>query len=177
VLSGDLESLDRIDLIGDMPEEGKYPFDLIDRFPDDVRFVRGALRACREGCVNNPLSGIQILHADHGGKGGFTFVFGKGHDPRAIDAIEGRALVVGPCAIEEVSQRLIDRLGRRKVYLSKYCNDLCAVTEALFHLMEVNPTELTHLGAVRSMYPYLMARLRGSSSRVPHLLSHRIKRV
>ena len=127
--------------------------------------------------MNNPLSGIQILDADHGGKGGFSFVFGKGHDPEAIDAIEGRVLVVGPCAVEEVSQRLIERLGRRKVYLSECCNDLCAVTEALFHLMKVNPTELTGLGPVRSVYPYLMARLKGSSSRVPHLLSHLIKRV
>jgi uncharacterized protein (DUF362 family) len=177
VLSGDLASLDDIDLVGDMPEEGKYPFDLLDHFPGDVRFVRGAQRACREGCRNNPLSCIQLFHADHGGQGGFTFVFGKGHDPKEIDTIQGRALVVGPCAVEEVSGRLIQRLGRRNVYLSKYCNDLCAVTEALFHLMKVNPTDLTYLGPVRSLHPYLMARLKGSSSRVPHLLSHLIKRV
>jgi hypothetical protein len=160
-----------------MPEEGKYPFDLIDRFPPDLRIVRGAQRACREGCVNNPLSGIQVFHADHGGKGGFTLVFGKGHDPHVIDSIEGRALVVGPCAVEEASARLIDRLGRRNVYLSECCNDLCALTEALFHLMKVNPTELSYLGPVRSLYPYLMARLKRSNSRVPHLLSHVIKRV
>jgi uncharacterized protein (DUF362 family) len=177
VLSGDLQSLDHIDLVGDMPAEGKYPFDLIDEFPADVRFVRGTQRACREGCVNNPLAGIQLLHADYGGQGGFTFVFGKGHDPRTIDAIEGRVLVVGPCAVAEVSQRLLQRLGRRNVYLSEYCNDLCAVTQALFHLMKVNPTALTYLGPIRSIYPYLMARLKGSNSRVPHLLSHVIKRV
>jgi uncharacterized protein (DUF362 family) len=177
VLSGDLESLDQLDLVGDMPAGGKYPFDLIDRFPPDVQLIRGAERACREGCVNNPLSGIQVFHADHGGRGGFAFVFGKGHDPQAIDAIEGRVLVVGPCAVEEVSERLIERLGRRNVYLSKYCNDICAVTEALFHLMKVTPTDLTYLGPVRSVYPYLMARLKRSSSRVPHLLSHVIKRV
>ena len=104
-------------------------------------------------------------------------VFGKGHDPQEIDAIEGRVLVVGPCAVEEVSEQLIERLGRRSVYLSKYCNDLCAITEALFHLMKVTPTELTYLGPVRSVSPYLMARLKRSSSRVPHLLSHIIKRV
>ncbi len=177
LLSGDLEGLDAIDLVGDMPEEGKYPFDLIDHFPRDVRFVRGVERACREGCVNNPLAGIQVFHADHAGQGGFTFVFGKGHETRTIDAIQGRVLVVGPCAVEEVSQRLIERLGHRNVYLSEYCNDLCAVTEALFHLMKVKPTDLTYLGPVRSVYPYLMARLKGSSSRVPHLLSHVVKRV
>ena len=177
VLSGDLKNLDRIDLVGDMPEGGAYPFDLIDRFPAGVRLVRGTRRACREGCVNNPLAGIQVLHADHGGHGDFTFVFGRGHDPQTIDAIEGRVLVVGPCAVGEVSGRLIERLGRRNVYLSRYCNDLCAVTEALFHLMKVNPTDLTYLGPLRSAYPYLVARLKGSSSRVPHLLSHVIKRV
>lgn len=177
VLSGDLASLERIDLVGDMPEEGRYPFDLIDRFPADLRCVRGTERACREGCMNNPLAAIQVLHADHGGRGDFTFVYGKGHDPRAIDAIEGRVLVVGPCAVEEVSRRLVERLGRRNVYRSEYCNDICAVTEALFHLMKVNPTDLTRLGPVRSLYPYLVARLKRSSSRVPHLLSHVIKRV
>jgi len=177
VLCGDLGSLDSIDLVGDLPAGGKYPFDLIDRFPPDVRFVRGTRRACREGCVNNPRAGIQVLHADHGGRGKFTFVFGKGHDPQTIDAIEGRVLVVGPCAVGEVSGRLIERLGRRNVYLSRYCNDLCAVTEALFHLMKVNPADLTYLGPLRSAYPYLVARLKGSNSRVPHLLSHVIKRV
>ena len=112
VLSGDLEGLDHIDLVGDMPAEGKYPFDLIDRFPSDVQLIRGAQRACKEGCMNNPLAAIQVIHADHGGRGGFTFVFGKGHASQAIDAIEGRVLVVGPCAVEEVSERLIERLAR-----------------------------------------------------------------
>lgn len=177
VLSGDLEGLDRIDLVGDMPEGGSYPFDLINRLPGDVRFLRGTQLACREGCATNPVSGIQVFHADHGGRGGFTLIFGKGHDPQVIDAIQGRALVVGPCAVEEVSGRLIERLGRKNVYLSRYCNDLCAITEALFHLMKVTPTELTYLGSLRSVYPYLVARLKGSSSRVPHLLSHLIKRV
>ena len=78
---------------------------------------------------------------------------------------------------EEVSEQLIERLGRRSVYLSRYCNDLCAITDALFHLMKVTPTGLTYLGPVRSVYPYLVARLKRSSSRVPHLLSHVIKRV
>jgi hypothetical protein len=176
-LSGDLASLEHIDLVGDLPEAGKYPFDLMDRFPDDLRCVQGRERACREGCRNNPLSGIQVFHADHGGRGDFTFVFGKGHDPQVIDSIRGRVLVVGPCAVAEVSDRLIQRLGRRNVYLSRYCNDICAVTEALFHLMRVKPTDLTRLGPVRTLYPYLMARLKGSNSRVPNLLSHKIKRV
>ena len=42
--------------------------------------------------------------------------------------------------------------------------------------MKVNPTDLTYLGPVRSLYPYLMARLKRSTSRVPHLLSHIVKR-
>jgi len=177
VLSGDLESLGRIDLAGDMPAAGSYPFELLDRFPADLRLVRGAQRACREGCVSNPLSAIQVFHADHGGRGDFTMVFGKGHDPETIDAIEGRVLVVGSCAVEETSQRLIERLGRRHVYVSRHCNDLCATSEALFHLMKINPTKLTYLGPVRSATTYLTARLKGSSARVPHLLSHLIKRV
>lgn len=177
ILSGDLNSLDHIDLVGDMPEEGKYPFDLIDEFPADVRFMRGAQYACREGCVNNPRTLMQLLHADYAGQGGFTFICGKGHDPGTIDAIEGRALIVGPCAVGEVSERLIQRLGRRNVYLSEYCNDLRAVSEALFHLMKVNPSRLIRLSPIQSISAYLTARLKGSSSRVPHMLCHVSKRV
>ena len=43
--------------------------------------------------------------------------------------------------------------------------------------MKVTPTDLTYLGPVQSVYPYLMARMKHSSSRVPHLLSHVFKRV
>lgn len=54
----------------------------------------------------------------------------------------GRFLVVGPCAVEEIGDRLIERLGEDKVYRSKECNDLSAVVESMLHLMKVSVAQL-----------------------------------
>ena len=176
-LSGDLTSLEKIDLIGDMPADGHYPWDLYPKFPPDVTVIKGSKLVCREGCLNNPLCVMQTMYMDNGGKGGWTLILGKGHDPSVIDKINGRVLIAGHCAIEEVSEKLIKRLGRRKVYLSGECNNLCATVEAMFHLMKVNPISYVPVNPIASSAAFLMARLNGSTSRVPHPLSHIIKRV
>ncbi len=176
-LHGDLKSLKNIDLVGDMPVSGHYPWDLYPLFPDDVRIVKGTKLACREGCVNNPLCAMQTMHLDTAGKGGWTLLMGKGHDAKTVDSINGRVLIAGHCAIEEVSERLIRRLGRKNVYLSGECNDLSATVEALFHLMKVNPATYVPVNPLVTFFEYLTARLKGSSSRVPHPFSHVLKRV
>lgn len=176
-LAGDVDHLERVDLLGDMPTSGHYPWTLYDAFPKDVPVIYGKTRACMEGCVNNPLCVLQTMHFDHGGKGGWTLVVGKGHDADLIDALEGRVLIVGHCAIDELSARLIKRLGRENVYLSGECNDLCATVEAMFHLMKVNPAFYTPLNPISTGIAMLMAKLNGSTSRVPHPLSHIFKRV
>jgi uncharacterized protein (DUF362 family) len=176
-LSGDLASTEKIDLIGDMPADGHYPWDLYPEFPPDVTVIKGTKLVCREGCLNNPLCVMQTMYMDNAGKGGWTLVLGKGHDPSVIDNINGRVLVAGHCAIEEVSEKLIERLGRKKVYLSGECNNLCSTVEAMFHLMKVNPISYVPVNPFVSSVAFLMARLKGSTSRVPHPLSHIIKRV
>jgi uncharacterized protein (DUF362 family) len=176
-LSGDLVSLEKIDLIGDMPANGHYPWDLYPEFPPDVNVIKGNKLACREGCLNNPLCVMQTMYMDNGGKGGWTLVLGKGHDQSVIDNINGRVLVAGHCAIEEVSENLIKRLGRKKVYLSGECNNLCSTVEAMFHLMKINPVSYVPINPLAISAAFLMARMKGSTSRVPHPLSHIIKRV
>ncbi len=176
-LSGDIASMEKIDLIGDMPTDGHYPWDLYPEFPPDVTVIKGNKLACREGCLNNPLCVMQTMYMDNAGKGGWTLVLGKGHDPSMMDKINGRVLIAGHCAIEEVSEKLIKRLGRNKVYLSSECNNLCATVEAMFHLMKVDPLSYVPLNLLASSAAFLMARLNGSTSRVPHPLSHIIKRV
>ncbi|MBE0480957.1 MAG: DUF362 domain-containing protein, partial [Dehalococcoidia bacterium] len=121
-LVGDYSSFENLDIIGDLSEYGgKYPFDLYPQFPPDVTIIRGKERACREGCVNNPLTLLQFLYYDYGGKGGWALIMGKGLDPGEIDAVKGPVLVAGKCAVEEVSARLIRRLGRSRVYISGEC--------------------------------------------------------
>ena len=56
-----------------------------------------------------------------------------------VNSITGKVLVVGNCAIKEVSETLITRLGKTNVYLSSECNNICETANALFHLMKVNP--------------------------------------
>lgn len=176
-LTGDITNLDSIDLIGDMPKGGSYPTGLYDSFPDDVQIIKGKEMACREGCVNNPLTLLQILYNDHNGKGGWTLMMGKGFDVKEIGNLKGKVLIAGHCAVEEISSKLIKRLGRKNVYLSGECNDLCSTAEAMFHLMKVNPVTLVSLNFLTSIRAFLLAKLNGSSSRVPDLLSHLLKKV
>jgi len=174
---GDITNIDSVDLIGDMPKGGSYPTDLYDSFPDDVKIIKGKELACREGCVNNPLTLLQILYKDYNGIGGWTLLMGKGLDKQEILNIEGKVLIAGHCAIEEVSQVLIKKLKRKNVYLSGECNDLCSTAEAMFHLMKVNPINLVPINPVTALRALITAKLKGSKSRVPNPLSHILKRV
>jgi uncharacterized protein (DUF362 family) len=159
-LVGDCSDLERMDVIGDISEYGgKYPFDLYPEFPRDVAIIRGKERACREGCVNNPLTLLQILSYDFNGRGGWSLLMGKGFDPLEIERIKGPVLIVGKCAIEEVSDTLLSRLGKRKVYLSGRCNDLRATTEAMCHLTKVNPMKFVAANPVTVLEILIQANL------------------
>jgi len=176
-LSGDITGLDPVDLMGDLPASGAYPTDLYDSFPDDVKIIRGSKMVCREGCANNPLTLLQVLYNDHHGKTGWTLVIGKGFDLEEIEAVNGRVFIAGHCAIEEVAECLIQRLGRRNVYLSGECNDLCSTAEAMFHLMKINPIDFVPRNRLQALFAFFMAKVNGSTSRVPGVLSHVVKKV
>ena len=176
--SGGVHSLDDVHIDGDISGfTNRYPFDLLQRFPDDVTILRGTELLCPEGCLNNPLTLLQVLAYDHGGRGGWTLVIGKGQDPAVIDAIQGRVLVAGHCAIEETGDRLVRRLSRRNVYFSGFCNDLCATTNAMCHLMNVNPLDMAPLPLTQAVTALLQALLHRSRANVPNLLANRIKVV
>jgi uncharacterized protein (DUF362 family) len=173
---GDYRDVRYIDIIGDLKKfGGKYPFDLYPDFPSDVRIIRGKELACREGCVNNPLAVIQSLAKDYAGRGGWTLAMGRGFDAREIDAIPGPVLVAGHCAIEEISEGLLQRLGKNRVYLSGKCNDLRATTESLCHLMNVNPMKLAPMNPLKSVWAILMARLHHTHGMLVNPASHVIK--
>ena len=176
--SDGVESLDDIDIQGDISMYNtKYPYDLYDCYPDDVKVVMGKERCCKQGCRNNPLTLLQILYNDHQGKGGWTMVMGKGHDPAEIDAIEGRVLIVGDCAIRETGERLIKRLGKKNVYISPKCNSLASTAAAMFHLMKVNPMVFVPINPLKALQCLALARLHGSTALVPSTFSHIFKTV
>jgi len=173
-----VHSLDDVELIGDISDfTERYSWDLYPQYPEDVIVLKGRERVCREGCQNNPLTLLQCLAYDYQGKGGFTIVMGKGHDAAVIDAIEGRVLVVGKCAIKETGDRLVERLGRKNVYFSGYCNDLCASANALCHLMQVNPLLMAPMPFFKSIRLLATARLYGTQARIPFFFAHRFKVV
>jgi len=173
-----VHSLDDVEIIGDISDfTNRYDFDLYPQFPQDVAILMGQERCCREGCRNNPLTVMQCLTYDFQGKGGWTLVMGKGHDPGAIDAINGKVLVAGHCAASEVGDRLVARLGRKNVYFSGYCNDLCATISAMCHLMKVNPLLMAPFPFFKSLRLLLQSKLNGSQANVPFFFAHKFKVV
>ncbi|MCL2628642.1 MAG: DUF362 domain-containing protein [Oscillospiraceae bacterium] len=173
-----VKSLDDVEIIGDISDfMERYNWDLYPQFPEDVTILKGGTRCCKEGCQNNPLTLLQCLAYDYNGKGGFTIVMGKGHDCDVINAITGRVFVVGHCAIKEVGDKLVSKLGSKNVYFSGYCNDLCASTNALCHLMNVNPLLMAPMPFLKSIKLLLQAKFRGSQARIPFFFAHKSKVV
>ena len=148
----------------------KYPFELFDAFPPDVKVIRGSERNCLEGCDANTLALLQVLYLDFNGKGGFTIVMGKGFDEAEIRAIEGRAFVAGPCAEDEVGAMLRSRLGKRNVFGTVECNDLAGTTFGLNRLMGVSPLSMVPISPLKSLGLLVKAKLNRTSARTPPLL-------
>ena len=148
----------------------KYPYELYDAFPHDVEIIRGSEKNCLEGCDANTLALLQVLYLDYEGKGGFTIVMGKGFERDRIDAIEGRVLVAGPCAYDEVGDYLAGRLGRRNVFFTRECNDLAGMTSALTRLMKVSTLKMVPINPVKALEILVKAKLAGSKARIPKLI-------
>ncbi|WXG43722.1 MAG: DUF362 domain-containing protein [Promethearchaeati archaeon SRVP18_Atabeyarchaeia-1] len=165
-----VKGLQDIEIIGDLSRfKEKYPTDLYPEFPPDVEIVQGSKQACREGCKNNPLTLLQVLYLDFGGKGGFQLVIGKGHQPTVIDRLKGPVLVAGHCAIEEVGERLQQRLGKNSVYFSDGCNNLAQTAGALLPLMKVSPQQLVPLSMDKATPIILEAIKRGTHAIAPNI--------
>ncbi|MBD3353809.1 MAG: DUF362 domain-containing protein [Candidatus Lokiarchaeota archaeon] len=177
-LSHGVTSLDDIDVIGDLSQfQKKYPYTLIQEFHPDVNIVKGSKLLCPEGCKNNPLTLLQILYFDYNAKGGWDLVIGKGHDTEIIDKLHGPVLIAGHCAIEEVGERLINRLGRSRVYLSGYCNDLAATASAMLRLSKVNVLKLVNVNPLRAIWILMNVKLHKSHAKAPSLFCNLFKMV
>jgi len=161
--------LSRIELVNrHLFEERKQHFtcELLDDYPPDIAFLRGKDRCCKEGCRRNTESIVEMLYRDHGGKGGFTILMGKGIEEQAVGRIEGRAHIAGSCAIQDYGVALQARLGRRNVTLSPGCNDLALSVAGLCRHMRVSPIRLSPAGPVRSAALLILAKLKGSQANI-----------
>jgi uncharacterized protein (DUF362 family) len=165
-----VKGINDIEVIGDLSRfNEKYPTDLYPEFPPDVQIIQGKNMVCREGCKNNPLTVLQVLYLDYGGKGGFQLVMGKGHDPTVIDQLKGPVLVAGHCAIEEVGEKLQRRLGKNSVYFSDGCNNLAQTIGALLPLTKVSPQQLVPLSMDKATPVILEAIKHGTHAVAPNM--------
>jgi hypothetical protein len=102
-------------------------------------------------------------------------VMGKGFDKKEIDAVQGRVLLAGHCAIEELGDMLIQRLGKRRVYRSGACNNLRDTTESMCHLMKVSPMKLAPMNPIKSLYAIMRAYLNNTHGRLVNPASNLFK--
>lgn len=135
---------------------------LLDRFPTDLTILRGPRRCCPEGCRRNTETVVEVLHADHGGRGGFTILMGKGINEAQVDRITGPVHLAGSCAIEEHGMRLLRRLGAKNVTMSPGCNNLAATIHGICRHMGVSPLSLARVNPASSLSALLAARIKGS---------------
>jgi len=139
---------------------------LLDDFPPDLAILRGKERCCREGCRCNTETLVEMLYRDHGGKGGFTILMGKGIDRKEVEKITGRVHIAGSCAIQDHGVALAARLGKRNVTMSPGCNNLALSTAGLCTQMKVSPISLSKVNFVSSAAHLVTAKLKGSQANV-----------
>ncbi len=139
---------------------------LLDDFPPDLTILRGKERCCREGCRCNTETLVEMLYRDHGGKGGFTILMGKGIDRKDVERITGRVHIAGSCAIQDHGVALTARLGKRSVTMSPGCNNLALSTAGLCRQMKVSPISLSKVNFVSSAALLVTAKLKGTRANV-----------
>lgn len=168
-----IADLSRIDMINKtLFEERKKNLtcELLDDYPADLTFLRGRDRCCKEGCRRNTESVVEMIYRDHGGKGGFTILMGKGIDRQAVDAVTGRVHIAGSCAIQDYGVSLQARLGRRNVTMSPGCNDLALTVHGLCKQMGIHPIQLSQVNPLHSGALLVMARLKGTRANIVPLI-------
>jgi len=167
--------LSKIQVIGKNLDEytEKYPWDLLQEFPENVMIVKGTELLCREGCQNNPLATLQAFAYDHKEKfkGGWFLVMGKGHDENLAELLEERSftkgLVAGYCAINEVGEQLRQKFGKRKVFFSGDCNNLAETVKAILKLSKMTVFDLVSLSTEKLMSLIDSAKEHGSTALTP----------
>ncbi len=167
--------LSKIQVIGRNLDEytEKYPWDLLQEFPENVMIVKGTELLCREGCQNNPLATLQAFAYDHKEKfkGGWFLVMGKGHDENLAELLEERSftkgLVAGYCAINEVGEQLRQKFGKRKVFFSGDCNNLAETVKAILKLSKMTVFDLVSLSTEKLMSLIDSAKEHGSTALTP----------
>ncbi len=164
---------ERIDIVNQPLFEARkkqLTCELLDDYPPDLAFLRGEKRCCKEGCRRNTENVVEMIYRDHGGRGGFTILMGKGIDRDAVEQVTGRVHIAGSCAIQDHGVFLEARLGKRSVTMSPGCNDLALTVYGLCRQMGVHPIRMSRVNPLHSAALLAVARLKGSSANIVPLV-------
>ena len=148
----------------------KLTCELLDDYPPDINILRGKERCCKEGCRCNTETVVEMLYRDHGGKGDFTILMGKGIDKQTVNKITGRVHIAGSCAIQDYGVALQTRLGKKNVTMSPGCNNLALTVYGLCRQMRVNQISLSGVGPIQSAASLIMAKLNGTQANIVPLI-------
>jgi len=151
----------------------KYGWNLVQKFPDTVRIVKGKELLCLEGCQNNPLATLQGFAYDYPDKfkGSWFLIMGKGHDENLVEQLKSegftKGLVAGFCAINEVGEKLRTEFGKRKVFFSGDCNNLAETVKAVLKLSGMTVFDLVPISTDKLMVLIDEAQKHGSTALTP----------
>ncbi|MFX1302492.1 MAG: DUF362 domain-containing protein [Promethearchaeota archaeon] len=152
-------NLSKIKVVGKDLEEYKeiYEWNLLQKFPEDIKIIKGKDLLCREGCQDNPLIFLQSIAYDYSEKfkGGWFIVMGKGHDDDLIEQLKSegytKGLIAGYCAINEVGKDLRKEFGRKNIFFSGDCNNLAETIKAELKLAGMSVFDLSPLSYEETM--------------------------
>jgi len=164
--NGDLSRIEIVNRDLYTSRRKKLTCELLDDFPPGLKILRGRERCCREGCRRNTETVVEVLHRDHGGRGGFTILMGKGIDRDEVRLISGKVHLAGSCAIQDHGIDLVKRLGRKNVTMSHGCNNLAETVYGLCKQMKVDQLELVPMGTFRALALLAKARLKKSRANI-----------
>jgi len=161
-------NLSRIRLIGPSLEFGSQQtqWDIVDRFPNDVKVIRGTKKLCREGCEINSLIAVQMMVYDYHGKGGFFVIMGQGFEQGLASHLKTlgfrKGLIVGSCAIDEVGSGLMQAFGKSNIYLSHDCCNVAETVSSMVKLTGLSTFDLLPASMLKSLYLFISAKMHGS---------------
>jgi uncharacterized protein (DUF362 family) len=147
----------------------RFSWDLLEKYPEDVRILRGRTMCCREGCRRNTEAVLEVFGQDFAGRGGFTILMGKGIDPAEVAVVTGRVHIAGDCAMAEWYHALRQRLGKRNVTVSPGCNNLAKTIDALGTMMKIPAIRLSPLNPLKSLALLLEAHLHGTRANITNV--------
>jgi uncharacterized protein (DUF362 family) len=125
-------NLNEIDIIGDINRfKERVPYAKERVYPPElnVRIIAGREMACREGCLGQVESMLDMFLFDAKGQGNFSVVAGKGFLKKDLENLQEPIIVVGGCAEEEVGNFLQSQYANVKIV--KGCSDITAISTVL----------------------------------------------